>query len=480
MVSALGSAALGFAFSFAIGRGFGTTGSGVVLQTVAVFTIVLSATKVGLDTTALWLLPRLRSSAPDQLRPALMALLVPATAVSGLLVGVWLALLEAGVHILEPSVEQALTMTVWFLPPATFMTVALAATRAFGGVVPFNLINNLGVPVLRLIAVLGILVAGGSAIAGAVGWALPWAIGAAASALVLIRQVRRVDGSRGSRWPDSGLRRTVVRYSAPRAVAGVIEQSMVWLSVILVGGLLGSSDAGVYGLAARFVAAGVIVSAALRIVIAPRFSALLGQDEIAATRQLYSITSRWILLFGSPGYVILAVYAPTVLGWLGAGFSAGESVMVILCLGAIVRLAAGNVQSLLLMSGGSARQAVNKLIALVVLVVGTMLLVPTMGINGAAWAWAAAITVDTLLAVTSVRRGSGITVDLRGTVAVALFVGVCVGGLALLFRLGLGQNELGLAASVAAGAVAVLLGTYLARGPLHGGELAGIFRRAGS
>ncbi|HET7689308.1 MAG TPA: hypothetical protein VFK41_02950, partial [Nocardioidaceae bacterium] len=185
------SAGLGFLFSFLVARALGTSGAGVVLQTMAVFTMTLSVAKLGLDTTAVWLLPRLRGVEGTAVRPAVVALLAGALAGGLVGLGLWQliahVLLDGGGH----EVVDALDMAFWLLPAATVMTVALAATRAFGGVVPFNLVGNVAVPALRPVG-LGVVVAlSGGAVAVALAWSLSWLVGAVVALLVLVRQVRR-------------------------------------------------------------------------------------------------------------------------------------------------------------------------------------------------------------------------------------------------------------------------------------------------
>ena len=133
LVGAAASAGLGFAFNIVLARQLGATGAGVVLQAVAVFTISLSVTRLGLDTTAVWLLPRLVRSAPERVRMALVGVLLPALVVPGVVTLGWLAvryLVLAGSG--RSATLDAVTAAVLFLPAASVMTVALASTRAFG------------------------------------------------------------------------------------------------------------------------------------------------------------------------------------------------------------------------------------------------------------------------------------------------------------------------------------------------------------
>jgi O-antigen/teichoic acid export membrane protein len=354
-------------------------------------------------------------------------------------------------------VDAAIGTVALFLVAAVVMTVALAATRAFGGVLPFNAIGNVAVPVLRPLALLAVLSLGGGSVAAAASWAVPWAIGMTLALWVLFRLlIRSTVASTGTWLPDWPLLREVFTYSLPRTLMAGLEQTVIWVDVVLVGAILGSTAAGVYGSAARFVAAGIVVLTALRIVVAPRFSALLAERRVDEVELLYSVTARWILLLGAPIYLVLAVYAPTVLGWLGPGFQAGVPVMVTLSLGSILLLAAGNVQSLLLMSGRSSWGAFNKLVVVVFNVGGNLLLIPRWGIEGAALIWAASMALDTALATWQVHRATGIALAIRSVAGTVLAVATCVAVPSLAVAVWAGQGTWQFGVSVLLGGVVLL------------------------
>lgn len=477
-VGAAASAAAGFTFSLLLARLFGATDAGVVLQAVALLTIGASLARLGLDTTAVWLLPRLRAEEPALIRPAVALMLSTATLGSLVVMVVWL-----GLRVVWPragagdQVVRVVDALVLLLPLGVAMAVALACTRAFGQIVAFNLVDNVLVPVLRPGLLVVVHVLGGGVVLAALAWGLPWVAGLAAVAYVLVRCLARTTPPGGWRRADRSLRRRVSGYAAPRAFAQAMEQSLIWLDVLLVGVIAGSAAAGVYGSAARFVAAGVIVATALRIVVAPRFSALLAQGRTSEVARLYVVTARWILLLGSPVHLTLAVFAPTVLAWLGPEFTDGAAALTVLCAGSVVVLAAGNVQALLLMSGGSAAGAFNKAVVLVVNVVGNVLLVPRWGIEAAAAVWAASMVLDTVLASYQVHRLTGIALAWGSVLRVGVGVLVCVGGPLYATGLVLGQGTVPLVIGIALGAVGLLAYTVADRRLLHLHELRSLVGR---
>jgi len=469
------SAILGFAFSILLAREIGAHGAGVVLQAVATSIIVMALVKLGLDTTAIWILPRMVRTQPERVRMALVGLLVPAALVPAVVAGLWCLwrVLDPGGGVTQSSVQAAITMTVVFLPFACVMTVALAATRAFGGVVPFNLVGNVLVPGLRPLLLLLAVGLGGGTLAAAASYSVPWLIGAVCALGFLFAGARRVTRSVPEvGWiPDRALVHQILRYSLPRTLMSGLEQTVIWIDVVLVGVILGSTQAGIYGSASRFVAAGVVVLTALRIVVAPRFSALLSLDRKAEVEELYAVTARWILLFGAPIYLLLAVFAPTVLGWLGPQFHSGVSSLVTLSIGSIVVLAAGNVQSLLLMAGRSALGALNKLVVVAFNVTANLVLIPIMGIEGAAVSWAGAMLLDTVLAAYQVRRATGIALaplEVGGTV---LWVALCVAVPSTLVAVVFGQGTVQMVAAAIVSGLILLLYCFLDRERLRMDEL---------
>lgn len=228
---------------------------------------------------------------------------------------------------------------------------------------------------------------------------------------------------------------------------------MTWLDVLIVGMLAGPTAAGVYGAATRFVSAGVILSTSLRIVVAPMYSRHLASHRIDEVQRLYSLTTKWIVLFSLPLYVLMALFGGTALSVLGPNFRSGAVPLIVLACGMALVLAAGNIQSVLLMSGYSTLAAMNKFIAVVVNVCLLMVLVPWAGLLGAAISWAVALALDTSLAVWQVHTRIGLHPggrDIRRATLVTVLGTIIPGGLA---RLLLGDTLLGLATGLCVSAL---------------------------
>lgn len=471
------SAIMGFVLTIVLARTLGDIGSGVVLQAVAVFTIVLSLARAGMDSVAIWILPRLAVSDPARVRGT-VGLMFLVTALSGTICAIGTIALAPNFALTGDShaseVASAVSIAGWFLPIGALLLVALAATRGLGGIVPYVSVGSVGLPLVRPLAVWLVAIAGGSFAAVTLAWAAPLPVALIAAVLVLRFQIKRherVGDVRGAWSVNPALRKSVFAYALPRTLSAGLEQSLIWLDVIMVGILAGSAAAGIYGGASRFVAAGLIIDTALRIVVSTRFSSLLHQNKIAEVESLYRTAATWLVLFSTPVYLVLAVFAPVVLSWLGPGFDQGAQSLAILCVGAILTLAAGNIHSVLLMSGRSGWAAFNKVVVLVVNIAGNLILVPLIGINGAAISWAASMMIDAVLASIEVRRFIGIRLG-AGAIAYALLIPTLTIGLpAIVFRMTVGETELAMLLALTGGTALFCAWCALDRNRLHLNDL---------
>lgn len=471
-----GSAALGFLIVLAAARLMGEAEAGVLIQVIGLFSIVTVLAKVGLDSAALWLLPRLMEQDPRSVGRHVtyvltVAGLAGATAgiVTGALLPRLLALNEA-----QRGVAEATSALAWFVPAGVLVLVSMGVTRALGALVPYVVWGNLALPALRLAAVVVAASIGATSMLVTIAWAVPLVPILSVLLLVTLLRVNRLrrtvapipsasERAAAPGWPSRSERRRVLGFALPRTASAGLEQLLVWLDVLIVGALLGPAAAALYGSATRFIAAGLVVDTALRVVISPRFSLLMHRQDIPGTQDLYRTATRWLVLFATPGFVLLVIFAPVLLSWLGPGFADAETALVVLAVGAMVTFLAGNIHSILLMSGHPGWAASNKAAAVLVSVVGCLTLVPWLGLTGAALAWSAAMLVDAAAAAVEVYRLVGVSPEIGvGLFSLALSV-LSVGAPAALARATLGPTNLALLVGAAGGSALFLLTMYLLR-----------------
>ncbi len=257
------------------------------------------------------------------------------------------------------------------------------------------------------------------------------------------------------------------KFTAPRGLQGTFQVIILWLDILLVGALVSRYAAGVYAAVSKLAIVGTFALEANRLAIGPQLSALLARREHDRAAQLYQNATRWLMLASWPFYLILAIFPAVVLGIFGPRYTTGAAALAVLSLAMLVNLGTGNITVVLLMGGKSSWSAINAGAALIVNVGLNLVLLPRVGILGAAIAWGASIVVDNVTAMIEVRWVLGLAPFGPGYgLAAAATVG-CFGATGVAARALLGQTLPALAVAVAAGLAAFAGALYLARAPLQ-------------
>ncbi|MBM3162838.1 MAG: polysaccharide biosynthesis protein [Chlorobi bacterium] len=194
------------------------------------------------------------------------------------------------------------------------------------------------------------------------------------------------------------------------ALFGVSLLSMLsyWLDILLLGMLGGPALSGLYQPAAR--TAGILraVLPAFSGIAAPIVAAYQAGDRTDETGRLYRSVTRWMVLCVMPAAIFLMLLPEPVLQLFGPGFLAGKDALALLSAAAFVQAFGGIAGTVLSMAGHGRVTFLNALLALAVQVALSVLLIPHVGITGAAGASLGSMILLTLLRLVEVARSLGI------------------------------------------------------------------------
>jgi O-antigen/teichoic acid export membrane protein len=511
-------AVLSFAVTVLVSRWLQPTDAGGFFELIALFTIVSSTLYLGADTGLTRWISRARAigGLADARRVVTIALLPVLIAGLAAAAAVWIAAPAISRTFLN-SMAQANAITdvrivAPLVPLGALSACILAATRGFGRMWPYLAVEGLGKPAMRVGLVLIALAVGWGIRGALVAWSAPVAVGAVASWLILGRLMRSETPDRSPSPaslspprptssapvigdPDTGnsgrpgehgrhrlpkraaaagrprLAGEFWRFAAPRGFAGTFQIVVVWLDVLLVGAMLSRYDAGVYAAVSKLALVGAYTLEATRLSIGPQLSKALARQEHDRAEELHQSATGWLVLASWPVYIVIAIFPAVVLGIFGHRYTAGAAALAVLALAMLVNLGTGNVSVVLLMGGKSSLSAYNALAALVVNIGLNLLLLPRIGLVGAAVAWAAAIVVENLAAVVEVWWTLGIKPFGSGYWLVAAASAVCFGVSGLAARGLLHQTLPALVVALAAGLMAYSAVLYLIKSRL---QLAGL------
>lgn len=437
-------AGIAFVTTMVVSNGIGAEGSGEFFRLMALFAIAISLVTFGADTGLVRTMSAQRALGRYGVLPQLIRYgLVPSLVTSVLLV--------AGVYIyteivpMAPEYQAAMRVSSAFVLVAALMTVFFGALRGLHRVVTFTLLQNVLLPTLRFAAVGLVVLFSGQLMDLVYAWTVPVAITAVVALWLLERAFPSEEHVEVLPSEDSPAEtfRSFWGFSSARGVATVVETILEWIDVLVVTAFLGAAAGGIYGAVNRCVRVGTMIEHTGRVVTGPSISAALATRQLDRAREIFLSTTRVLTALSWPFYLSLAFFGPVLLHFFGKGFEAGAGILWVICPAAMLSMSAGGVQSVLLMSGKSRWQLLNKLSSLVVAVTLNFTLVPVWGLYGAVTAWASALLIDTFLASYQVFRLVGIRASVR-EMAPSLFLGAAVPTVCALASLAfLGQSVLG-------------------------------------
>ncbi|MGI8693518.1 MAG: polysaccharide biosynthesis C-terminal domain-containing protein [Geodermatophilaceae bacterium] len=465
------SAAAGVLVVVFLTRALPTADAGTFFVVTSVFLLCQTVAKLGTNTSLVYFISRFRSlGVPERISGCLRAAFGPVLGFSLLIaVGMYAAapwLTEVLLDGPSGQAQTALRVLAVLVPVAAVADAAVSATRGFDTMIPTVALDRVGRSLLQLGAVaLAVLLGWQAAGILVAAWALPYLLPAVLGSRDLARRVRAATSAEpaaaeplraGEFW----------RFTGPRALASIAQIALQRLDIVLVAALLGPVPAAIYTAATRVLIVGQLSNQAISSAVQPRLGELLARDDVTATNAAYRAATAWLVLLNWPLYLLFALFAPAVLAVFGPAYGAGQSVVLILSAAMLLASACGMVNLVLVMAGRTTWNLANAVLALGVNVAVDLLLIPRMGIAGAAVGWAVAIAVSNLVALAQIYKFKGLHPFGAGTlVAMALSL-ACFGGIPGTALLLFGGDMTTLLLSTVAAAAAYGFGCYRLRGPL--------------
>jgi O-antigen/teichoic acid export membrane protein len=403
LLGGLTNGVLGLILIILVTRGVGARGAGAFFESIGIFAIATNLCELGADTGLLRAIPRYRALGRTRdLRKLVTFALVPVfligSGISGLLIGMAPRLSDLVTHGRAGHAVTPFVRTLaFFVPLSSASTVLLAAAIGFGTVVPLLIVDNVGKPALRALAVGAVIAAGIGRLGLALAWALPIIPGLLVAAWFLRWLVRRAE-SRDRTHDDSPHARARMalefwRFSAPVAIGSFFATVTSWIDTLLIGTFLSVGPAGVYTSAIRMMMVGLYLVSTVILVVSPHISRFLASGQRDRARSMYQISTAWLVLATWPVFLTIAFFAPVLVRVFGPGFATGRGVLVVASLAGLGASATGPVNAVLLMGGRSGWNLVNVTVGFSVNIVLNLLLIPRIGILGAGVAWATSLLV---------------------------------------------------------------------------------------
>jgi len=176
---------------------------------------------------------------------------------------------------------------------------------------------------------------------------------------------------------------------------------------VMLGILADATAVGLYGVALRVTSLGNLALAAVNGVVGPRFAGLAATGDRDALKRVARTATRAMATAALFMFTTLIIFREPILTLFGEEFAAAQGAFVILSLGQLIVLGTGPVAYLLMMSGHQHFHRNGLTIAAIANIVLNVLLIPPLGILGAAIATAASLGIKNLATLVYVRLRLG-------------------------------------------------------------------------
>ena len=471
LIGAAYGAAVNLVLLVLIARALSTHDAGVVFATTSLFVLVEAAARLGVDVSIVHFLAgaRARNRGADvvrYLRTGLIPVVVVGAVASLVLALAAPAILAAVLRQAPVPHGRALMATLAAgIPLAAAYDVALGGTRGLGAVRPTVALERILRPTLQVLFVGAALVLGGGPLAVVSAWVGPYAVVAALSGVWLRRLLP--DGTSQRRGEGPADSAGFWSFTLPRGLAAIAQIALQRLDILLVAGMRGAAAAAVYTAATRFVVVGQLGNQAISYAVQPRLAGLVALRDLDSARRLFRLSTVWLVALTWPLFLVVAVAAPLILDILGGGYHSGRTVMLLLAGAMLVGSASGLVDIVLITLGKTRWNLADTAVAFAINVTLNLLLIPRLGITGAALAWAASIVVGNVTALVQVGRRFRLLPFSWLSALVAALAAVCFGALPASAAATFGLNALVLVASVGVGSAVYLAALYRLRRDLH-------------
>ena len=177
------------------------------------------------------------------------------------------------------------------------------------------------------------------------------------------------------------------------------------IGILMVGAMLGKADTGLFSVAVKGADLLTVGFAAASLALAPRMAAFYHEHQHEKLQLMITRTYRVVALVTLPVFLLFIFVGNIFLSIFGAEFVKAWPALIILSFGQFLNVLSGPMGTMLSMAGHERVTALGVAVSVVVTIAASIVLIPLMGINGAALGTLLGmITWNFLLAVLCYRR----------------------------------------------------------------------------
>jgi O-antigen/teichoic acid export membrane protein len=379
--------ALAFIANLVLARLLGATEYGIYAYVIAWTTLLGSVATLGLPTVVL----RFAASYHAKEQWSLLHGVVRYGERRALLAGLGVSVIGTGVvalldDSLPPSLSSTLYIGLALVPLLAILELRSAAVRALGRIVsalvPMNIVRYVVLLTITLIFVFGTGLVVGAHLA-----MVAMLAGVLVSVIaVSVAMHRARPAAMAKPAASSKDQQTWRRAAIPLFFMAGTQILLSRADILILGWLVDTTAAGIYSVASRTAGLTGFALGAINAAFAPMISALYTRGEIERLQTMVTAAAWWTMTASLAIALPLFVLSEFALGLFGEAFVSGAPALRVLLLGQVVSSAAGSVGYITLMTGHERQAAFIFCTAAGANALLNVMLIPPLGMSGAALA----------------------------------------------------------------------------------------------
>jgi len=367
------------------------------------------------------------------------SLLLPIAIGLGFTLALWFGGNWVAAHLLGQAAAGPFIAVLGFaIPLMVTIDVLGNVARGFGRALPYVVTYNIVPQLCAAAVVISLMIWQGPQIGVVYGRVFAYAVGVAIGLVFAWRLVKRHIG-----WVRPVLNlRQLYGYALPLGVNLMTSLGIAWTDLFLLGLLTEASTVGVYRGCMQIVLVFDLGANACAAALAPVFTVLIAEGRRAQLQEMYTSAVRLQTLMSLPLLLVIIVNASDLLRVLGPDFAIGAPALLLLACGQFAKGTLSPATVALIIGGRQKLDAVNVAIAAVANLMLNLMLIPSLGLVGAALATATSLVGLSIVRCLQVRRVFGLrTLEFAAVRAAMITVPLALAIWAVSVPLGIGPGS---------------------------------------
>lgn len=315
------------------------------------------------------------------------------------LISIVLVLIGAGIFVPlldDVYVDQVLRILIFSLPFLIGIRLISALTTSYETTTIQAIVEQILLPITTTVALLLLIALGFTHAAIPLGYLVGNALSFTTAYLLMKRSpARHIKIAESLKYFD----KKYLIFAFPIFLHTLLFFVMSWFDTFALGIFRDSSIVGIYNVTLLIAMTSTLILSSVNVIFYPTLSALITEGKIKEAKNTFRNTVRIITFLTLPLTILFIVFAPEILQFFGEEFNISVLLMLILASGTFFNTFAGPVNLILYIYDRQGRVTLHSFIAAMINICINLLLIPWLGIIGAAIANATAQIVQNYLGV---------------------------------------------------------------------------------